>query len=111
MPEPFGHAAGLAMTAMETPAMEAATVEAVMEATTMPAAEAKPDHRAADIGRAVAASVGVVVGAIGVADRTGCIRDRSAESDHHTGRRRRRCCGGGTRQYQRAKSNLCEAFH
>src|ERR1700678_2444317 len=98
--------------AMEAAAMEPTTVEpATVESTAMEAAaEAETDHRSADIGGAIAAIVGAVVGAIGVAGRGSAIDRRRADADKDASRSRRSDGRRGTRHQHSTKSNFCEAF-
>src|SRR5580698_6326200 len=98
----------LAMTA----AVEAATVEptTVEAAAVEAAAEAEPDHRSTDIGRPIAAIVGVVVGTIRVAGRPSGGNQRRTDADEHTRRSRRSDGSGGARHQHSTKSKFCEAF-
>ena len=95
-------------TTVESAAMEAASMEAAaMEAAT----ESEPDLRAAHIGRAVTAIVGVVVGGKRIADRTSGVRDRGTDTEEHAGRSGSGDGSGCTGKNQGTKSKFCEAFH
>src|ERR1700748_561296 len=97
--------AAVEATTVEAAAMEAATVETTaMPATVPAAAEAETDHRSADIGRAIAAIVGVVIGAVGITGPGRAIGNRRADTDKHAGRSRRSDGRSGARHQNSTKS-------
>src|SRR5579872_3745358 len=84
----------LAMAAVDAAAVEATAMEAAMEAATVEAivpapAEAETDHRSAEIGGPISAIVRVVIGAIGIAHRSGRVSQPCTHANEDAGRSRR----------------------